>query len=85
MGRRVPDDLAVVGYDNIPESAYFWPALTTVRQRLVDVGRLAVQTLHGMVEAKRNARSQPPAALRTLSPELIVRESSTFMHMPESR
>lgn len=85
MGRSLPDDLAVVGYDNIPESAFFWPALTTVRQRLVDVGRLAVQTLHGMVEARRNGRPQPPAALRTLSPELIVRESSTFMHTPEPR
>lgn len=85
MGRRVPDDLAVVGYDNVPEAAFFWPALTTVRQRLVDVGRLAVQTLHGLVEAKRQGKAQPPAALRTLSPELIVRESSTFVHAPELR
>jgi LacI family transcriptional regulator len=76
LGKRVPDDLAVVGYDNTPESAYFWPALTTVRQRLSEAGRLAVQTVHAMAEAKRTDRELPMPGVQTLSPELIVRESS---------
>ena len=45
LGRRVPDDLAFVGFDDIPESAYFWPPLTTVRQPLIEAGRIAVKTL----------------------------------------
>lgn len=76
LGKRIPDDLAVVGYDNMPESAYFWPALTTVRQRLADAGRLAIQTLHTMVEARRHGKPVHQPILQTLSPELIVRESS---------
>jgi LacI family transcriptional regulator len=79
LGKRVPEDLAVVGYDNTPESAYFWPALTTVRQKLSEVGRLAIQTLHGMIEAHRANRegsAAMPTRVHTLSPELIVRDSS---------
>lgn len=76
LGKRVPEDLAVVGYDNMPESAFFWPALTTVRQRLADSGRLAIQTLHSMVEARRHGRAVQIPTVQTLNPELIVRESS---------
>ncbi len=79
MGKRVPEDLAVVGYDNTPDSAYFWPALTTVRQRLLDVGKLAVQTLHTMIEARRFGRELPVPTLQSLSPELIARESTMGM------
>ena len=79
MGKRVPEDLAVVGYDNTPDSAYFWPALTTVRQRLLEVGKLAVQTLHTMIEARRFGRELPVPTLQSLSPELIVRESTLGM------
>lgn len=80
LGKRVPEDLAVVGYDNMPESAYFWPALTSVRQRLSEVGRLAIQTLHGMIEASRAPREGAagpiPTRVHTLSPELVIRDSS---------
>jgi len=76
LGKTVPGELAVVGYDNIPEAAYFWPSLTTVRQHLSDVGGLAVQSLHALVETKRNGKETPPPTVQTLSPELIVRESS---------
>ncbi len=74
-GRRVPDDLAIAGFDNIPESAFFWPPLTTVYQQLIDVGCLAVQHLHQWIEANRKGET---ASLEnvSLTPELIVRESS---------
>jgi len=74
-GRRVPDDLSVVGFDNTPESAYFWPALTTVRQRLAELGRVAVNELHRQIERKQSQRPVVPVS-RLLQPELIIRESS---------
>lgn len=76
IGRRMPQDLAVVGFDNIPESAFFWPPLTTVNQQLIDVGCIAVQNLHQWVEAKRKGEAAPVENVQ-LTPELIVRESST--------
>jgi LacI family transcriptional regulator len=71
----VPQDLAVAGFDNIPESAYFWPPLTTVYQQLIDVGCLAVQHLHQWIEAKRKGEAAPLENV-LLTPELIIRESS---------
>jgi len=76
LGLRIPRDLAIVGFDNIPESACFWPPLTTVYQRLIDVGRIAVQTLHRMIEANRQLRTPEEATITLVKPELIVRASS---------
>ena len=55
-GVRVPDDLAVVGFDDIAEAAYFSPALTTVRQPLRELGILAVQTLLAQIEGAVRSR-----------------------------
>jgi LacI family transcriptional regulator len=71
LGRQVPEDLSIVGVDCIPESAHFWPPLTTVRQRLREAGAQAVEQLHRMIQAE-----PPTPGLTLLQPELIVRESS---------
>jgi LacI family transcriptional regulator len=76
-GRRVPDDLAIVGFDDIPESAFFWPSLTTVHQQLIDAGCLAVTNLHHMIESNRSDRGLIEPEVTTLTPELIVRRSSS--------
>jgi len=76
LSRRIPQDLAIVGFDNIPESACFWPPLTTVYQRLIDVGRIAVQTLHRMIEANRQSKTLDEATVTIVKPELIIRASS---------
>lgn len=73
-GRAIPQELAVVGFDNMPESAYFWPPLSTIRQHLLDLGRLAVDKLHVCIEPDRG--SAPVAARTLIMPELIVRQSS---------
>lgn len=71
----VPGDLGVVGFDDIPESAYFIPALTTVHHELFELGRVAVRELHRVIEARREGR---PAELTSLvlKPRLVVRESA---------
>ena len=61
LGRRVPQDLAIVGFDNIPEAAFFWPPLTTIYQQLVDVGRIAVKNLHEMIISRRSESEPLPA------------------------
>jgi LacI family transcriptional regulator len=76
LGKQIPQDLAIVGFDNMPESACFWPPLTTVYQQLIDVGRTAVQTLHTMIEAKRQSKTSNDATVTLVQPELIVRASS---------
>ncbi len=73
---KVPEDLAVVGFDNLPESTCFWPPLTTMHQPLLDLGQHAVRLLNEMIgeRAARQAPQEQPAVC--LAPELIVRESS---------
>jgi LacI family transcriptional regulator len=74
-GLEVPGQLAVVAFDNIVESAYFWPALTTVNHDQHELGCRAVHELAGQIEAfQQGQRSDPQNIL--LTPELIVRESS---------
>ncbi|TDD18245.1 LacI family DNA-binding transcriptional regulator [Nonomuraea diastatica] len=69
-GRRVPEDVSVAGFDDIPESAYYWPPLTTVRQDFGEVGRLAFHMLlDRMAGADLDGR-------RLVEPELVVREST---------
>ncbi len=76
LGRKIPHDLAIVGFDNIPESACFWPPLTTVYQHLINMGRLAVQTLHRMIEANRQSKMLEEMGVTFVTPELIIRDSS---------
>ncbi|NGO47702.1 LacI family DNA-binding transcriptional regulator [Streptomyces ureilyticus] len=69
-GRRVPDELSVVGFDDTPASAYLAPALTTVRLDFEGLGRTGFGLLHRLLDP--SAPGQEPCA----EPELIVRESS---------
>jgi LacI family transcriptional regulator len=72
---NIPNQLSVVGFDNIPESAYFDPALTTISQDLQLLGGLAVQNVVDMIQAQQ--RNQPVVAQsRFIQPTLVVRESS---------
>jgi DNA-binding LacI/PurR family transcriptional regulator len=72
VGLRVPQDVSVVGFDDIKEAAFQTPSLTTIRQPLHQMGALAVQALlEQLGPAKANGRSEISVA-----PELIVREST---------
>jgi LacI family transcriptional regulator len=74
-GLQIPKDLAIVGFDDIPDAAYFYPSLTTVRQDMVELGRRAVRELGEVIEANRNGVPFTPKTV-LLQPELVVRESS---------
>ena len=76
QGIRIPQDLGVVGFDNIPESAFFWPPLTTVQQDQHTVGCIAVSEIVQIIEANRKEKSVTEPKLILLQPTLIVRESS---------
>jgi len=69
-GRRVPQDISIVGFDDVPEARYYLPALTTVRQDFAQIGRVAVESLIRQIEG-REAIPVPP-----VEPLLIVREST---------
>jgi LacI family transcriptional regulator len=78
-GRRVPDDLALVGFDNIPQSAYFQPPLTTIDQPLSRTGRAAVDLLLERIEQRHSRKKTEEEANRKtlkLEPRLVVRVSS---------
>ena len=76
MGKRIPEDLAVVGFDDIPEAAFFSPQLTTVRQDLFELGSKAVEALAKILEAGRTDQTDIGKQGTILPPELIVRQSS---------
>jgi LacI family transcriptional regulator len=73
---RVPADLAVVGFDDIPEAAYFIPALTTVRQESTALGRIAVRLLSRLIASWQETGRIATLESAWLQPELIVRASS---------
>jgi LacI family transcriptional regulator len=70
-GLRVPEDVSVVGFDDIPGAAFSNPALTTVRQPLLRMGQIAAQTVIERIEER--GTYEPEIAI---APEFVVRESS---------
>lgn len=76
LGLRVPEDLAVVGFDDIPESPYFQPSLSTVRQDMGAVGRCAVKELCRIIEESHQSRVSVQPKTSLIQPELVVRASS---------
>jgi LacI family transcriptional regulator len=69
---RVPQDVSVVGFDDIKEAAFQTPSLTTIRQPLHQMGALAVKTLLQQLRPSNNREHSQIA----VAPELIVREST---------
>jgi DNA-binding LacI/PurR family transcriptional regulator len=78
-GREVPNDLSVVGFDDIPEAAYFMPPLTTVRQDFTELGRRCLHILVGRIEGER-----VPTRV-VVAPELVVRGSTGAAPRKERR
>jgi DNA-binding LacI/PurR family transcriptional regulator len=69
-GRHVPDDVSVVGFDDVPEAEFFLPPLTTVRQDFQTLARDALELLTGQL------RGEAPGRSRIVPAELVVRAST---------
>jgi DNA-binding LacI/PurR family transcriptional regulator len=80
LGLRVPADVAIAGFDDIPLSAYAAPPLTTVSQPIREQGELAAQILVDRIEG----HNKGPFTLRTMPCRLVVRESTTGKELPIS-
>lgn len=81
-GQRVPEDISVVGFDDIQSAAFQNPSLTTVRQPLREMGVIAAETLLRRINAP--AKSPYPKTI-TIVPALIVRESTAPLRARQIR
>ena len=70
-GIRVPSDVSVVGFDNVPESAYFIPPLTTVYQDFATLGHRSLEQLLEMIEMPDSA-----SRLQVVATQFVVRQST---------
>jgi LacI family transcriptional regulator len=77
LGLRVPEDLSVTGFDNVPESALCTPPLTTVNQPIRRMGQRAVELLVQLIRGE-----QPDSMHVTLETNLIVRQSTRALPTP---
>jgi DNA-binding LacI/PurR family transcriptional regulator len=69
---EIPRQVSVVGFDDIPEAAYYSPPLTTVRQEFREIGSRSLRLLLDMMEASGDGPPSPPL----VAPELILRSST---------
>jgi LacI family transcriptional regulator len=69
--RRIPEELSIVGFDDLPMSRWMSPPLTTVRQPLAEMGRIAAEMLLSMIEQREHRGRRVE-----LATELIVRSST---------
>ncbi len=68
--RRVPEDVSIVGFDDLPESGYFSPPLTTVRQDFAELGRLGLAQLSDLIDGG------PRPAATSVAPTLVIRSTT---------
>jgi DNA-binding LacI/PurR family transcriptional regulator len=80
LNMRVPADVSVVGFDDINAASYTSPRLTTIKQPLAEIGRIATQALLNRIHD-----TQPPRDEITVLPTLIVRESTGPAKLLEPR
>ncbi|KRF01215.1 LacI family transcriptional regulator [Frateuria sp. Soil773] len=81
-GVRVPDDIAVAGFDDVPMARYVTPALTTVRVRIAELGAQAL----GMLDEQLESAGPVPFAHHRVQVELMVRESTVRPgHAPHAK
>jgi DNA-binding LacI/PurR family transcriptional regulator len=73
MKKKIPDDIALVGYDETVWSKYLNPSLTTVKQPAYEMGEIAARRLIQMIKSKKDGKIEPEIV--SLAPSLIIRDS----------
>ena len=76
FGLQVPQDMAVVGYDDIELASYTQPPLSTVAQPVKAMAHQALTLLRGDMQAGKLTERQPSATVQMLAPALVKRASS---------
>jgi LacI family transcriptional regulator len=79
VGKRVPEECSVVGFDDVAMAAFYNPPLTTIRQPMELLGTLSVEMLSQVIGAGMNNRRFTPRHVK-VEPELVVRESTCAPH-----
>jgi DNA-binding LacI/PurR family transcriptional regulator len=82
-GLRVPEDVSVVGFDDIQSAAYQNPGLTTVRQPLSKMGKIAAETVLRRIGRNGQEPNADHPKQITVEPELVVRESTCKARQPD--
>jgi DNA-binding LacI/PurR family transcriptional regulator len=77
---RIPQEISLVGFDDIPEAGFFRPPLSTIKQDFAALGRLSIQCLTAQVD-----QSRATSSTRTIQPFLIERESTARLVSVPSR
>lgn len=75
QGYRIPQDVGIAGFDNLPEGEFFVSPLTTVQQDFQHLGKVAVQEMLKAIESNRNHESIESRTIM-LTPSLVIREST---------
>lgn len=75
-GVKIPQDVGIVGFDDLLESPFFWPPLTTVHQDQAKLAKVAVEQMLRIIDAGRDELAPVKPTSIMLEPTLIVRESS---------
>ena len=75
-GLRIPQDVGIVGFDNVPESPFFGPPLSSVNHDQFDLGKVAVEEIIKIIESGWEEGTSIPSKSIMLEPTLVVRDSS---------
>lgn len=71
-GYSIPERISIIGFDDVPEAAYYEPALTTMRPDFAELGRVAMEMILGRLESGKAIKGD------SLVPEIVVRESTAI-------
>jgi DNA-binding LacI/PurR family transcriptional regulator len=71
-GYKIPERVSIIGFDDVPEAAYYEPPLTTMRPDFAELGRVAMEKMVGRINREATVSAVTPV------PELIVRESTAI-------
>ena len=72
-GYKVPEDISVIGFDDLPESKYFTPGLTTLRQPIEEIGVVCAESILNLLSGERHEARLPPI-------DLVVRQSTKSIY-----